>query len=81
MLTRRIKLTRQRSLPNAGSETLFFTSDGGSRRHPAPIFRPDLVPEFEGETAWFEAVRVPKKGWRILRRVTEHGRPYEEKIT
>jgi hypothetical protein len=77
-VTRRFKLTRQRSLPNHGSVTLFFTTDGGSRKHPSPIFRPEAVPEFDGDTAWFEAERVPKVGWRIVRRVTEHGQPYEE---
>lgn len=43
------------------------------------FFSPEQVPEFEGDTAWFEAERVPKKGWRIVRRVDELGRPYEEK--
>ena len=78
MMARRFKLTRQRSRANAGSKTLFFTSDGGSRKHPAPIFQPNQVPEFEGDTAWFEAERVPKLGWRIVRRVTEHGQPYTD---
>ena len=77
MATRIFKLTRQRSRENAGSVTLFFTANGGSRKHPAPIFRPAQVPEFEGDTAWFEAKRVPKLGWRIIRRVTEHGQPFE----
>jgi hypothetical protein len=78
MRTRVFHLRRQRSLPNAGAETLFFTCDGGSRKSPHPIFRAAQVPEFDGDTAWFEAERVPRIGWRIVRRVDERGRPYEE---
>ena len=77
MRTRRFKLTRQRSRENAGSKTLFFTTDGGSRKHPAKIFHPNEVPDFEGETAWFEAEWVLKRGWRLVRRVNEHGQPLD----
>lgn len=73
-----MKLTRQRNLPSAGAGTLFFTTDHIGRRRHSDFFRPSEVPEFEGESAWFEAEQVPKMGWRILRRVTEHGQPYEE---
>lgn len=78
MMARRFKLIRQRNMPSAGGTTLFFTCEGGSRKYPLPIFRPDQVPEFEGESAWFEAERVPKMGWRIVRRVNEHGQPFED---
>jgi hypothetical protein len=71
MRSRRFKLLRYRNLPEWGGQTLFFRADGGDRRHPAPFFRPNEVPEFEGESAWFEAERVPKGGWRIVRRLPE----------
>ena len=73
-----MKLTRQRTLENAGSRTLFFTTAHIGRRRHSDFFSPSQVPEFEGESAWFEAEQVPKMGWRILRRVTEHGQPYED---
>lgn len=78
MRTRRVKLVRHRSLPSAGSRTLFFRSEGGSRSHPAIFFRPEHVPEFEGDSAWFEAERLPKLGWRIVRRVNEYGQAFED---
>jgi len=82
MGTRRImKLTRQRTLENAGSRTLFFTTAHIGRRRHSDFFSPSQVPEFEGESAWFEAEQVPKLGWRILRRVTEHGQAYEAETT
>jgi len=60
-----------------GLEDPVFTSDGGSRKHPAKIFHAHEVPEFEGETAWFEAEWVLKRGWRLIRRVNEHGQPFD----
>ena len=77
MTTRRMKLIRHRTMENAGSRTLFFTTDFIGRKGSPDFFRPNQVPEFEGESAWFEAERVPKLGWRIIRRVTEQGQPYE----
>jgi hypothetical protein len=76
-----LKLTRQRTLENAGSRTLFFTTAHIGRRRHSDFFSPSQVPEFEGESAWFEAEQVPKMGWRILRRVTEHGQTYEAETT
>lgn len=73
-----MKLIRHRTMENAGSRTLFFTTDFIGRKGRPDFFRPHQVPEFEGEEAWFEAERVPKLGWRILRRVTEQGPPYED---
>jgi len=65
--TRIFELKRQRFLQNAG---------GGSR-HPTKFWRPEEVPEFEGDRAWFEAQWVTGCGWRIQRRVDENGRPHE----
>jgi hypothetical protein len=76
MITRRVKLIRHRTLPSAGSRTLFFTTDFIGRKGHPDVFRPHQVPEFEGDSAWFEAVRRPKLGWQIIRRVTEHGQPW-----
>ena len=77
MPTRRFELTRHRTMENAGSRTLFFTTEPIGKPGRKVFFQPDQVPEFEGDTAWFEAERVPKLGWRIVRRVTENGQPYE----
>ncbi len=77
MRTRIFKLKRSRFLENAGGGTVFFTSDGGTRRQPTKFWRPGEVPAFEGEDAWFEAEQVPGCGWRIVRRVHENGQPYE----
>jgi hypothetical protein len=78
MVVQRIKLIRHRTRENAGSRTLFFTTEFIGRKGHADFFRPHQVPAFEGESAWFEAERAPKVGWRILRRVTEQGEPCED---
>lgn len=77
MRVRIFKLKRQRFLSNAGGGTVFFTSEGGGRRHPAKFWGPEDVPDFEGDEACFEAQWVTRQGWRIVRRVHEDGRPYE----
>jgi hypothetical protein len=77
MRTRIFKLKRQRFLENAGGGTVFFTSEGGDRRHPTKFWQPGDVPEFEGDHACFEAEWVRLRGWRIVRRVHENGQPYE----
>jgi hypothetical protein len=69
METRQFTLTRVRSLPNAGSVTLHFHTEGLGRRSRPLFFKPEEVPEFEGETAVFEAVRRPG-GWRLVRQIT-----------
>jgi hypothetical protein len=79
MTLRRFKLIRYRALPDAGGHTLFFAADGGGRRHPAPFFQPHEVPDFEGDTAWFEGEGSRARGYRIVRRVHENGQPYEER--
>ncbi len=62
-------MKRFRGLAEAGGETLFFRALGGDRRHPMPFFRAEEVPAFDGEIAWFLAERVPRRGWRIVRRI------------
>ena len=59
------KITRVRSLPNAGSRTLHFKIDYGKS---GVFFQPNEVPSFEGEEAWFEMEKV-KGQWRFLRQV------------
>lgn len=70
MRTRVFKLKRSRFLENAGSGTVFFTPDGGTRRQPTKFWRPGEVPTFEAE-------QIPGCGWRIVRRVHEDGQPFE----
>ncbi len=77
METRIFQLKRFRSLAEAGGDTLFFRALGGDRRHPAPFFRAEEVPAFDGEIAWFLAERAPWRGWRIVRRIHPDGRSYE----
>jgi hypothetical protein len=76
METRRFQLRRFRS--GAGGATLFFRALGGDRRHPAPFFRTEEVPPFDGDIAWFLAERAPRRGWRILRRIHPDGRTFGE---
>jgi hypothetical protein len=64
--TRSFHLTRSRTLPEAGGETLFFHTEGLGRRCRPLFFLPQEVPVFEGETATVEAERKPG-GWRIVR--------------
>jgi hypothetical protein len=77
MKTRRFQLFRARYLPDAGGGTLHFHTRGADRRHPPHFFGPDEVPEFEGDSAWFECERRGGR-WRILRRVDESGAPWGE---
>lgn len=72
------KLVRQRALPNAGGHTLFFQTEGGGRRRPPAFFRPGEVPEFEGESAWFEIEKLRGGRRRVVRRVHPDGRPFED---
>jgi hypothetical protein len=61
-----------------GLRTLFFHTKPMGRKARAIFFRPHKVPEFAGDSAWFEVRRAPKRGWEIVRRVDEIGRPYKE---
>ena len=74
----RFQLFRATASDASGLRTLFFHTKPMGRRARAIFFRPHRVPEFEGDSAWFEVKRVPKRGWEIVRRVDELGRPYEE---
>jgi hypothetical protein len=74
MRTDRFELFRARTLPDAGGRTLFFHTKTTDRRHPSHFFDPQEVPEFEGESAWFE-VEWRDKRWRVTRRVDEVGVP------
>jgi hypothetical protein len=49
------KLTRHRSLPNAGSRTLFFKLEVGRLGR---FLDPHQVPDFDGDEAWFEYQKV-----------------------
>ena len=73
MQTRTFQLRRFRNRAEAGGETLFFRAMGGDRRHPMPFFRPEEVPAFDGDLAWFLAERGPGGGWRIVRRIDPVG--------
>jgi hypothetical protein len=68
----RRQLLRKRALPDAGGESLFFVIPSSDRRYPPTFFRPGEVPEFGGESAWFEMQRI-KGRWLLLRQVDETG--------
>jgi hypothetical protein len=73
------KLTRQRERSgDSTSRTLSFTfakGTGGGDRSAVGFVSPEDVPEFEGETAWFEMEAVergngrPWSWWRAVRQV------------
>jgi hypothetical protein len=47
--------------------TLAFMIRPASRSRPGRWFKVHEVPDFEGDWAWFECVRI-KGGWKVLRR-------------
>ncbi len=55
--------------------TLFFTIPSTSHgRSNVDFIRPQVVPDFEGDSAWFEIVRAhvpdsPWPQWKVIRRV------------
>lgn len=66
------KLTRVRKyVGDANSPTLLFTCPGGSGRgnSRSDFIAADNVPDFEGETAWFELETVKAKPWPYLRAI------------
>ena len=63
-------VTRSRTLAEAGGRTIFFSF----MRRSLQFLRPDQVPDFEGDQAWFEIKRVGT-GWSVRHRTDEHGRP------
>ncbi len=74
---RRFELIRHRSPPTAGGRTLFFSTGGASRKRRAKFLRPENVPEFDGDSAFFVCERGKDGVWRAVRRVDRLGRPYE----
>ena len=62
------KIERLRLGPDQGRRTTRYFIRPGRVRGPWKFFRPDEVPPFEGETAWFE---IERKGasWRFIREV------------
>ena len=71
-VVRRFKVQRCRTLPEHGGRTLFLSVFLGSRSRGWLHFRPNELPDFEGEEAWFEMERV-KGRWRIVRQVEPPG--------
>lgn len=69
------KLTRQRERTgDLSSRTLYFTFPGSRRasRSQVTFVSPEHVPDFIGETAWFEMELVdgvPWSWWRAVRQV------------
>jgi hypothetical protein len=47
----------------------------GSRRAGWKRFARSEIPDFEGQTAWFEVERDHKGGWRFGRRIQAPPRP------
>jgi hypothetical protein len=67
-----VKIERLRSHADDGLRTLSYFIRPGSRRRPWKFFDPDQVPDFEGESAWFEVDRT-RGAWTILRQVPPPG--------
>ena len=68
------ELTRMKDLEG---RTLCFTIPRvGRGRSRADFIEKAMVPEFEGDSAWFEIVKVPAvpwPQWSVVRRVEEAG--------
>ena len=68
------KLTRMTDMEG---RTLRFTAPvGDGRRHRTDFIDPERVPDFEGDSAWFEIVKVREPGcpwlrWKVIRRVED----------
>lgn len=62
------KVQRYRARPEDGGHTLFFGISLGSRSRGHKWFSPGEVPEFEGNSAWFEIDRA-KGQWRFVRQI------------
>lgn len=68
------KLTRVRQYAgNSSGPTVMFTCPGGSGRgnSRSDFINKENVPEFEGETAWFELETVKARPWPYLRAVRQ----------
>lgn len=66
--TLRYQVARVRSRPEDSHRTLCFVIRSSDRRKPSKFFRPGDVPEFDGESAWFEIDRSCGR-WTFLRQV------------
>ena len=67
------KIERLRSGADDGRRTLSYFIRPGSRRRSWKFFNPDQVPDFDGESAWFEIDRG-QGAWRFVRQVPPPGR-------
>jgi len=68
------KLTRHRERHgDPDARTLYFTFPGGRRawRSQVTFVKPENVPAFEGEEAWFEMELVAGKPWSCWRAVRQ----------
>ena len=63
---RTMKLTRYRARPEHGAYTLFFKADIGKSGR---FFRPEKVPDFDGEEGWFEIQNAGGGQLAVLRQV------------
>ncbi|MDO8912274.1 MAG: hypothetical protein Q8N10_03185 [Phenylobacterium sp.] len=55
---------------DVGGKTLYFMIKSGSRSRQHKFFEPGEVPDFEGDSAWFEIeARGGRSHWKVLRQV------------
>lgn len=70
-----VKLTRHRGPDGRTLQFTFPSKTGGSRRSATEFVNSEDVPEFEGESAWFEMEKVGRGNgrswpwWRAVRQV------------
>ncbi|MDG2520547.1 hypothetical protein P7B02_03250 [Caulobacter segnis] len=75
------KIAELTKVYGAEKQLLFYTIPtltGGGRRSSSDFIRPEHVPAFEGESAWFELESFregPWRQWRATRRVEPPYRP------
>ncbi|MFY8142763.1 MAG: hypothetical protein ACOVMT_02625 [Caulobacter sp.] len=73
----RMVVELQRVTQSSGAEpgrTLFFKFKGGTRRAERSLYSfvsPEHVPDFKGQTAWFEVEEVSGKPWSYWRAVRQ----------
>ena len=60
-----------RRIADPEGRTLCFMIFLGSRRAGWKRFERDAIPDFEGQSAWFEVERDHRGGWRFVRRLPE----------
>jgi len=68
------RLTRVRDHGKRREITLFFTAEslgGKSGNSRFTFIRPEHVPDFDGEEAWFELERVSAKPWPYWRAIRQ----------